>query len=165
MAIFSHDCIGTHLEIRIETDQECGVLFSRIQEYLSQFEERFSRFRENNWLSDLNRDRHADLDEDARFMLSFALDVARKTDGYFDPTIGKRLTELGYGKKNTHQEVYTKEFSDYRDIEIRENEVILHGDVELEFGGVGKGYLIDIIEEMVRDFFSRETPFFLINFG
>ncbi len=30
-------------------------------------------------------------------MLSYALEVAKKTDGYFDPTIGKRLTELGYG--------------------------------------------------------------------
>jgi thiamine biosynthesis lipoprotein ApbE len=31
-------------------------------------------------------------------MLSKMLEIARKTDGYFDPTIGKRLTELGYGK-------------------------------------------------------------------
>lgn len=31
-------------------------------------------------------------------MLSFALDMAHKTDGYFDPTVGKKLTELGYGR-------------------------------------------------------------------
>lgn len=34
-------------------------------------------------------------------MLLYALEVAKKTDGYFDPTIGKRLTELGYGNKKT----------------------------------------------------------------
>jgi thiamine biosynthesis lipoprotein ApbE len=30
-------------------------------------------------------------------MLEFMLKIAEKTDGYFDPTVGKRLTELGYG--------------------------------------------------------------------
>ena len=29
-------------------------------------------------------------------MLEYMLDLAMKTDGYFDPTVGKRLTELGY---------------------------------------------------------------------
>jgi thiamine biosynthesis lipoprotein ApbE len=29
-------------------------------------------------------------------MLTYAFDVAKKTDGYFDPTVGKRLVELGY---------------------------------------------------------------------
>jgi thiamine biosynthesis lipoprotein ApbE len=29
-------------------------------------------------------------------MLKFMLEIAEKTDGYFDPTVGKRLTELGY---------------------------------------------------------------------
>jgi hypothetical protein len=28
------------------------------------------------------------------------LELATKTDGYFDPTVGKRLTELGYGKSS-----------------------------------------------------------------
>ena len=39
------------------------------------------------------------LDNDAREMIFFALDLAHKTHGYFDPTVGKRLTELGYGNR------------------------------------------------------------------
>jgi thiamine biosynthesis lipoprotein ApbE len=31
-------------------------------------------------------------------MLDFMLALSKKTDGYFDPTVGKRLTELGYGR-------------------------------------------------------------------
>lgn len=34
---------------------------------------------------------------------------------------------------------------DYRHIEIQDDQVLLHGNSELEFGGVGKGYLIDVI--------------------
>lgn len=53
-------------------------------------------------------------------MLVFALDLAKVSDGYFDPTIGKRLSELGYG--NTKIEPSMGEYKkngDYRDIEIR----------------------------------------------
>ena len=44
--------------------------------------------------------RSAILDIDSRNMIEYALSVAKNTNGYFDPTIGKRLTELGYGNKN-----------------------------------------------------------------
>jgi thiamine biosynthesis lipoprotein ApbE len=37
-------------------------------------------------------------------MLSYMLGLAMKTDGYFDPTVGKRLTELGYGKSMKNEE-------------------------------------------------------------
>ena len=43
--------------------------------------------------------RSGTLDSDAREMIVFALDLAHKTHGYFDPTVGKRLTELGYGNR------------------------------------------------------------------
>ncbi len=43
------------------------------------------------------------LDNDAREMIVFALDLAKRTDGYFDPTVGKRLTELGYGNRHIMQ--------------------------------------------------------------
>ena len=36
----------------------------------------------------------------------------------------------------------------------------MHGDILLEFGGVGKGYLIDVIKNMLEIY-----PRFLINFG
>lgn len=52
-------------------------------------------------------------------MLLFMLDISRKTDGYFDPTVGKRLTELGYGNVSTMQNTgYKVQNGDYRDIEI-----------------------------------------------
>jgi thiamine biosynthesis lipoprotein ApbE len=63
-------------------------------------------------------------------MLEFMLDVARETDGYFDPTVGKRLTELGYGntqienrksKIDGNGAIHDSRITihdDYRDIEI-----------------------------------------------
>ncbi len=49
--------IGTHLEILIDTDLDIGILENEIFERLSNFEKKFSRFLENNWLYTLNRER------------------------------------------------------------------------------------------------------------
>ena len=93
------DIVGTHLSLQIDTSSsDIGEDFSRIRTRLQSFEERFSRFIEGNWLHSINQTRSGMLDDDARAMLSFAIALARKTDGYFDPTVGKRLTELGYGR-------------------------------------------------------------------
>lgn len=96
MQTLSLDVIGTHLDIRLYSDDDASEVFSRIVERLTDFEKKYSRFLEDNWLARLNKDRSALLDQDARDMLEYALMVARETDGYFDPTVGKRLTELGY---------------------------------------------------------------------
>lgn len=94
-------------------------------------------------------------------MLTYMLDIAERTHGYFDPTIGKRLTELGYGKKLEQQsDMSNQKRGDYRDIEIKWDGVMLHGDILLEFGGVGKWYLIDVIKDILREY-----PRYLINFG
>jgi thiamine biosynthesis lipoprotein ApbE len=38
-------------------------------------------------------------------MFSYALELARRTDGYFDPTVGKKLRELGYGNLLTENKL------------------------------------------------------------
>ncbi len=162
MQSFDLDIIGTHLSLQIDTSSSyIDEDFSRLCMKLQNFEQRFSRFIEGNWLYSLNQTRSGILDADATNMLSFALELAWETSGYFDPTVGKRLTELGYGRKMVNNEwwiVNSKIHSnpefiihwDYRDIEIQGDQVLLHGTTELEFGGVGKGYLIDMIRETIE---------------
>jgi thiamine biosynthesis lipoprotein ApbE len=96
MQRFGFDIIGTHLDIRIDTPEDCSLLFSAIETRLHHFEARYSRFISGNWLDTLNKNRTGTLDTDGQKMLEFMLSVSRQTDGYFDPTVGKRLTELGY---------------------------------------------------------------------
>ncbi|MDD2693579.1 MAG: FAD:protein FMN transferase [Candidatus Gracilibacteria bacterium] len=174
MYCFDLDIIGTHLLIRLESSSPTSVDedFLLIEKRLKDFEQNFSRFIPGNWLHNLNISRKGILDEDAVRMLSFALKVAQKTDGYFDPTIGKRLRDLGYGNRETEirksENIFddilssseTKGGGDYRDIFLQEKSITLGKDIELEFGGVGKGYLIDVLKEILEKY-----PRFLINFG
>lgn len=96
MRNFDLDIIGTHLSIRLESSSSTSVEedFLCIEKRLKDFEQKYSRFIPGNWLHNLNIARKGILDEDASNMLLFALEVAQKTDGYFDPTIGKRLRDL-----------------------------------------------------------------------
>ncbi len=169
MQKYSFDIIGTHLLLSLDTENDCIMLFQSIEERLIHFEKKYSRFIEWNWLHNIIMTRHGVLDSDSQKILSFALNLAKISDGYFDPTIGKKLSELGYGNTKLEPSTgnYKKENGDYRDIEMRWEEVILHGDVLLEFGGVGKGYLIDILQSMIVEYFAHQGGIsrYLINFG
>ena len=105
MQSFALDIIGTHLDIRIDTPGDCSVLFSDIETRLQDFEVRYSRFIDGNWLDTLNKNRTGTIDTDGQKMLGYMLSVSANTDGYFDPTVGKRLTELGYGKPITNYQL------------------------------------------------------------
>ncbi len=167
------DIIGTHLSLRVESSSSTSVDedFSRIRTRFTEFENRFSRFIPENWLHRLNQDRKGILDADAKNMLICALDVAHATDGYFDPTVGKRLRELGYGNpdtavslsENVFDDIFgssnSTEQGDYHDILVDDMKVVLEKKVELEFGGVGKWYLLDVLHEILESY-----PKFLINF-
>lgn len=97
------DTIGTHLHLRVDASSSVQLDedFSRIRTYLEDFEAKYSRFIPGNYLHTLNQSRSGVLDHDAKIMFSYALELARKTDGYFDPTVGKRLRTLGYGNPET----------------------------------------------------------------
>jgi thiamine biosynthesis lipoprotein ApbE len=96
MQQYGFDIIGTHLDIRIDTDRDCSTLFTQIETRLHDFEAKYSRFISGNWLDVLNQNRTTTLDVDGQKMLAYMLAVSANTDGYFDPTVGKRLIELGY---------------------------------------------------------------------
>ncbi len=158
---FHLDTIGTHLRILIDTSSPIGEDFSHIEARLSDFEKKFSRFIEGNWLANLNISRTGTLDDDTQVMLGMMLDLSEKSGGYFDPTVWKRLTELGYGKvTHTVSELVESGFWDYRDIVIEGDTVRLQGSVQLEFGWIGKWYMLSWIAR-----FLAKHEKCLIDFG
>lgn len=101
MQIFELDTLGTKLRITIDSPHSCEEVFSEIRVMLLEFDKKYSRFIPGNWLDTLNRSGGGELDADSKIMLDFSLELARQTHGIFDPTIGSRLTQLGYGSRET----------------------------------------------------------------
>jgi FAD:protein FMN transferase len=167
MQSFWFDTIGTHLEILLDIplSEDIQTVSSHIRQLLESFEQKYSRFIIGNWLDTLNISRMAHLDNDGYVMLSFALNMAEKTQGYFDPTVAGTLSSLGYGRiEHQNREVGWKHVH----LDHKHRTVELWWSVILEFWGVGKWYLIDQIRSALESYYQEVYTGwkkYLINFG
>lgn len=139
MRVLSAEVLGTKLSVQVETRADLGAVFARILRTARAFEKKYSRFVPDNWLARLNAAGGGRLDKDSSAMLRCALDLARRTDGVFDPTVGPLLSRLGYGPESDAADVPP---TDWRRVKVSRGRVRLEGGVRLEFGGAGKGYLL-----------------------
>ena len=80
MQSFHLDVIGTHIRILVDTSSPTGEDFSHIETRLLEFDTRYSRFIASSWISELNKNRRAILDEDAKKMLEISLEFAQKSE-------------------------------------------------------------------------------------
>ena len=136
MRVLSAEVLGTKLSVQADTRAPLGAVFARILRTARAFERKYSRFVPGNWLARLNAAGGGRVDPEAAAMLRCALDVARRTDGAFDPTVGPLLSRLGYGPESDARDAVP---TDWRLVKISRGTVRLEGGVRLEFGGVGKG--------------------------
>lgn len=122
--------------------------------------ERFSRFDSKSELSRLNQSAGTkyQVSKELFELIKFALDIARKTNGYFDPTIIDFLEGYGYNKhydfsKLNKPELVKKEIqkllksrSSFKDIKLDKNTqtITLKKGQRIDLGSIGKGYAIDL---------------------
>lgn len=147
----------------ISTERRDGICNS-ITTLLSSIENRFSRFREDALVGTLNRERTVvTTDADFKALIGHGRDMYRKTKGAFNILVGDALIARGY---DSTYSLITME----RAVEIG-NPLIdidyLHDTWRLsvgllDLGGIGKGWAIDQIAELLR---NEGVVEFLINGG
>ena len=143
--------------LRIETSDELSRdRIESIFDTVFLFEQRYSRFIKWNFLSKLNASWKAPLDEELRTLLKASNSVFEISFWYFDITLTPLLENLGYGISKTQE----KEIFGMEHIEVSDSIVILKNGVQLDFWGIGKGYLIDKIYAQLE----LECSNFIINF-
>ena len=129
--------------------------------WLTAFEARFSRFRSDSELSRLNA--HAGEPFRASPLLfelvRVALELARRSDGRFDPTVLGSMVAAGYdrsfeligsGVRVRTRGGFTPQVS-WRDVELAAGRrvVRLPAGVGLDLGGIGKGWAVDRLARML----------------
>jgi FAD:protein FMN transferase len=97
--------------------------------------------------------------------LKFALEMAKLTDGFFDPTIGKVLEEQGYNRHyltGNFNESPSADSVSYQDIilDAKSRTLFLNKPLVIDLGAVAKGFAIDLAANELREFEG-----FLINAG
>ena len=89
------------------------------------------------------------LSEELNFLLSQSLDAASKTNGAFNPFLYPITKEWGFTTKNYHVpgDARIKELlplTDYKKANKKDNVLFRAPGMQLDFGGIGKGYAGDL---------------------
>jgi thiamine biosynthesis lipoprotein len=134
------------------------VIFAEIKLRVTNFEQKFSRFLPNSELSLFNKNAGEKVNISAEFrdILLAAQTLAKQTDGVFNPFILPTLQKSGYkGSWPTPDD-----FDENLDFSARKianvNKLVIGKDFAqipvhsaLDFGGIGKGFLLDTVSSFL----------------
>jgi FAD:protein FMN transferase len=101
-------------------------------------------------LSRINRDAatvRQPVSEDLGTVLACALDLAGRSGGVFDPTVGGHVTALGFLPRHFAAAANAS----WRDVELTSGGVRFRQPLVLDFGGIAKGYAVDCAVAALRE--------------
>jgi thiamine biosynthesis lipoprotein len=110
-----------------------------------------STYQENSDISKINRGEQVQIDSIFREVFVLSQDIYRKTNGYFDPTVGNLVNAYGFGPEGRNKsaaEIPLKKLM----LSVGLDKVSINGDnliqkenpgVYLDFNAIGKGYAVD----------------------
>ena len=167
MERFEFQAIGTHWRIEI-TDALAPSgrerLLSAIRERVESFEQTYSRFRPTSTVSDIARAAGAyRLPDDAGPMLDLYKKLYDLTDGSFTPLIGQVLVDAGYDPAySLAPKTMTVPPTWDQALDWQRPDLIVKKPVQLDFGAAGKGYIVDLVGQLMSESGVRS---FMINAG
>lgn len=164
----------------VQTNEQTTKILDAIEDGFYQFDrivKTYTRFDENSELSNLNRmsGEEVKVSSEFFFLVEYMLDLAKKTNGAFDPTVIDYLEVYGYDKNydfskldkpelNKYVENIFKTRKSYKEIKLnkKNSSVKLAKGQRIDLGGVGKGYAIDCAYNVFKE---CGIDNFLINAG
>ncbi len=151
---FSFEAIGTTWAIDIDDrldEVSAQALQTAIRERIATFDADYSRFRDDSLVAAMNaKAGEYILPADAKPMFDLYETLYKVTDGAFTPLIGDTLIQAGYDSdysltpKNVTQPLAWEEALDYSFPKLTIKKPTM-----LDLGGLGKGYLIDIVATLI----------------
>jgi thiamine biosynthesis lipoprotein len=150
--------MGTHARILLYdgTNDDIDDAFSKMR-YL---EGLMSDYDQKSELSQVNRyagKKPVDISDELKQVLEISIEVARETEGAFDPTIGAlTIGFYGFGRDDSTLRKFTnlnevKKLVDYRLLSLHDNEAFLEKEgMMLDLGGIGKGFAVDKAVDLLK---------------
>ena len=153
---YSHACFGSRLHISVSSEEDISLEIEKCFSMVDQFEQKYSRFIQGNFLSKLNREKSAHIDSEFESLLKLSLKVSQLSQWYFDITLLPILENLGYG---INSDVLDETYG-YENIILWDHHVELQNDVSIDIGAVWKWYMVDKIFNIL----TLHAQAFTINF-
>lgn len=161
---FAFEAIGTQWEIEISGSVDAAQILKAVKDRIEEFDKNYSRFRSDSIITKMSRKAGTyTLPIDAKPMMDLYWELYKITNGLMTPLIGQVLSDAGYDAQYSLQPrtpVSPPEWEecigyDFPVLEIKQP-------VLLDFGAAGKGYLVDIIADLLKTHGCQE---FFINAG
>ncbi len=159
---FEFEAIGTLWQIDISHSVSVNTekeLYDAIRTRIDDFDRVYSRFKEDSLVMKM-KDSIGEytLPDDAKSMLMLYHALYKRTGGMFTPLVGDILSDAGYD--STYSLVEKSEPKPAliweEAIEYNHPKINLKQKAILDFGGAGKGYLVDIVADIIRSYGFRE---------
>ncbi len=155
MIKFQFEAIGTHWTIDIAKElssEEEALLLEKIKTRIGEFDKVYSRFREDSVIFEMSRKAgEYVLPEDADLLLTTYKKVYDLTMGSVTPLIGQVLIDAGYDHKYSLVPKDLKAPLKWDEVLSWQKPVLTIKKPEmLDFGAGGKGYLVDLVGELLE---------------
>lgn len=138
-------------DIRLQIPAEKREHFNDIFEVFKEVDRKLSTYKPNSEVSQLNKKKHLQVSFLTQQMISLSLEMFQKTQGYFDPSLGQLTTQTyRFGRQNTQTpsandiEAALQSVGAQNIILSPHGQVTLKNNIALDFGGIGKGYSVDL---------------------
>ncbi len=158
---FEFEAIGTQWQIDLikrtspssfHISANKNLVIKKIHARIEEFDKNYSRFREDSLVTEISQKAGVyTLPADAQPMLDLYKKLYSLTGGAVTPLIGNMMVEAGYDAKYSlkpgllHSPPAWDEAMEYRFPTLKIKKPIM-----LDFGAIGKGYLIDIVGEILE---------------
>jgi len=161
--------LDTAITLKVYGSKRDEVL-KKLEDKINELDEMLSTGRETSEVSRLNRSGEAVLSPTVANLVKRSLDIYKKTDGLFDITIYPLMELWGFPTKNyrvpSEKEIEEKlklVGSDKIDFNEETRKISFKNKgMEIDFGGIGKGYITD---ELVKILTDEKVESAIINLG
>lgn len=153
MDIFTFTGLGTEWSISTDGEKLRDETKKSLLLFTETFENRFSRFlpqSENNSFRDAQAGIYT-ISAEFACLLKRAHVLRQLTNGTYDPSFGKLLEHAGYDQNYRMQP--NSQVEDFRlpKWSLEGQALTLDGPTVFDFGGIGKGYCIDRLSDILRE--------------
>ncbi|HUC90036.1 MAG TPA: FAD:protein FMN transferase [Patescibacteria group bacterium] len=155
------EALGTRWWIELDGPKASTTIASSLKSMAQEFEGAYSRFQPSSQLGVLNDSKTLPKPPlEMIDMLKYALKMLAATGGVFNISVGSLLEKNGYGQPNDPGASVSNDI--YTAISISKDRIEISQSVRLDFGGFGKGWLI---EKMSQRLASEGIKNYVINGG
>lgn len=143
--------MGTFVSVKLQKDQitHSSNVFKTFQD----IENSISSYDKKSIVSTLNKNKSAKLDNYTYETFKISKEIYKKTDGYFDITVGsitKDLFRFGEDEFIPHKDAIQTAQIGFNRLSFNRYEAKLSQHIKVDLGGMGKGYAVDKAIEYLK---------------